>query len=171
MERSEIGAPSTGNIKVGKIRNRSTKAGGKCKNGAETAKNFTTWEVSTTLLLTCSSSIFSKDGEFLFSDENIFGVYFCARRTAWYENKKKKYENTKICVAANIVRTVQNPSNLRSRENFHSLDQQNLKEVKQNNQSTDFSCSSWRLKFVNKGGRNISLCERSISNPIFCRFC
>ena len=29
---------TTGNIKVGKIRNRSTKAGGKCKNGAETAK-------------------------------------------------------------------------------------------------------------------------------------
>ena len=35
-------APSTGNIKVGKIRNRSIKAGGNCKNGAETAKNFTT---------------------------------------------------------------------------------------------------------------------------------
>ena len=84
-------APSTGNIKVGKIRNRSTKAGGKCKNGAETEKNFTTWEVSTTLLLTCSSSIFSKDGEFLFSDENIF-----ARRTAWYENMKIRIKNMKI---------------------------------------------------------------------------
>ena len=69
------------------------------------------------------------------------------------------------------MRTVQNPSNLRSRENFHSLDQQNLKEVKQNNQSTDFCCSSWRLKLSKKGDRNISLCARSISNRIFCRFC
>ena len=82
---------TTGNIKVGKIRNRSMKAGGKCKNGAETAKNFTTWEVSTTLLLTCSSSIFSKDGEFLFSDENIV-----ARRTAWHENMKIRIKNMKI---------------------------------------------------------------------------
>ena len=99
--------------------------------------------------------------------------YHCAAYSmTWkYENKNKKYENTKICAAANIVRTVQNPSNLRSRENFHSLDQQNLKEVKQNNQSTDFSCSSWRSKLIKKCDRNISLFARSISSWICCRFC